>query len=256
MKDPDKSDSVAALRAVLLGGSYAPGDHIGEAELAEILDVSRTLVRIAMTALENEGLLIRRPNRGCILRGYTVAEVSDAIEVRGELEGMAARKLAEAGLSETCRAEFRRILAEGDRLIGAGFDALGAQESWLQLNSAFHETLIRAAGITPLTMCIDRLDAIPLAGADAVLLNKGDTRAGARQLTRSQEDHHAVFAALEAGAGHRAESLMREHAFRSAANKRANLKDAATRAAYKALPGLRLILADAADARPFTPEGD
>src|SRR5580692_1208877 len=50
-------DVLAALRAAVMDGSFAPGERLAEAVLARELRVSRAPVREAMMQLEREGLL-------------------------------------------------------------------------------------------------------------------------------------------------------------------------------------------------------
>ena len=68
-----------------------------ELRLVERLGVSRTPLRLALAALEHEGLLRGRGSRGYVVREFTAADISDAIELRGVLEGTAARFAAERG---------------------------------------------------------------------------------------------------------------------------------------------------------------
>jgi GntR family transcriptional regulator of vanillate catabolism len=60
--------------------------------------VSRTPVRLAFRTLEQEGLLEKAGKRGYVVRAFSEADVLCAIEVRGALEGLAARRLAERGI--------------------------------------------------------------------------------------------------------------------------------------------------------------
>ena len=56
---------------------------------------SRIGVREAMSRLVNEGLLERGKNGGFVVRKFGFRDVIDAIELRGLLEGAAARQAAE-----------------------------------------------------------------------------------------------------------------------------------------------------------------
>src|SRR5262245_19433349 len=88
--DPASDRLVALLRADILAGRFAQDSRVVEETIARERGVSRTPVRHALRALEQEGLLHRLPRRGYRVRSYTISEIADAIEVRGELEAMAA----------------------------------------------------------------------------------------------------------------------------------------------------------------------
>ena len=83
------------LRELVLDGAFAPGERVPEIELSERLGVSRTPLRLALSTLAHEGLLEPLPGGGFVVRSFTSADVSDAIELRGVLEGTAARLAAE-----------------------------------------------------------------------------------------------------------------------------------------------------------------
>ena len=89
--------ALAALRARILGGALPGGTRLFEVALAEDLQVSRTPVREALSRLADEGLLERMPHGGFVVRSFSVGDVIDAIELRGLLEGAAARLAAERG---------------------------------------------------------------------------------------------------------------------------------------------------------------
>src|SRR5688500_13000545 len=97
LSDPTSDRLVGLIRADILAGRFAQDSRVAEEMIAKERGVSRTPVRHALRALEQEGLLRRLPRRGYRVRSYTISEIADAIEVRGELEAMAARIHAEAG---------------------------------------------------------------------------------------------------------------------------------------------------------------
>ena len=84
---------------MILRGELAPGERLGEVALAERLGVSRTPIRQALPALACEGLLAAAGRRGYLVRSFSPQDVLDAIETRGVLEGLAARRIAERGAS-------------------------------------------------------------------------------------------------------------------------------------------------------------
>jgi GntR family transcriptional regulator, vanillate catabolism transcriptional regulator len=79
--------------------------------------VSRTPVRSALMRLEQEGLLEALPNGGYAVRTFSERDVSDAIELRGTLEGLSARLAAERGAAPVVLREARACLKRIDELL-------------------------------------------------------------------------------------------------------------------------------------------
>src|SRR5690348_10618860 len=80
---------------MLLRGEFATGERLSELSLVARLGVSRTPIRLALQKLAHEGLLESLPSAGFLVRQFNMADVWDAIELRGALEGAAARLAAE-----------------------------------------------------------------------------------------------------------------------------------------------------------------
>jgi GntR family transcriptional regulator len=61
------------LRQAIASGTYSPGSQLPtEAELGELLGVSRTVVREALRALEDDGLIDRRHGVGTFVREHSI----------------------------------------------------------------------------------------------------------------------------------------------------------------------------------------
>src|SRR6516165_11997168 len=73
---------VKRIREAILDEVFKPGDHLGEAELSEKFEVSRSPVREALLALEKEGTAVISPYKGAIVKPLSAAEVSDIAELR------------------------------------------------------------------------------------------------------------------------------------------------------------------------------
>lgn len=82
------------LRAAIRSGAIQPHRRYSEAELAEVLGVSRTPVREALKALEREGVLRTASRRGYELRTYTDEEIEELLELRKLLERLTVSRLA------------------------------------------------------------------------------------------------------------------------------------------------------------------
>ena len=109
----DASQTVKAqlrLRELIVGGELAPGERVPELALVERLGVSRTPVRTALAKLLDEGLLETLPGGGYVVKAFTESDIQDAIEVRGTMEGLAARLAAERGVAPGLLREVRECL--------------------------------------------------------------------------------------------------------------------------------------------------
>lgn len=97
------------LKRQILTGEIAPGTRMMEVELADEMGVSRTPVREAIRKLEKEGLVTIEPRRGAYAADISIKDILDVLEVRQDLEGMAAA-LAAQKITEEEKEELRDIL--------------------------------------------------------------------------------------------------------------------------------------------------
>ena len=207
-----RSESVIVmLRDMILGGQFPTGFHLQEIPLARLMGVSRTPIREALATLSHEGLVEPGPKRGYKVRTFTIDEIMDAYEVRANLEGLAARLLAEKGVMPDIADRLERALADGDRMLERGLQAHD-QAEWLEMNNAFHLILVTATGNAMLAAFVAQSHRVPLASARHVHWYKFD-RENFDLARRAHEAHHEVYEAVAKGQGVRAESLMREHIY-------------------------------------------
>jgi DNA-binding GntR family transcriptional regulator len=80
---------VKKIREAILDEVFKPGDHLGEVELAERFEVSRSPVREGLLALEKEGTVSIGPYKGAIVRPLSAAEVLDIADLRSALVSLA-----------------------------------------------------------------------------------------------------------------------------------------------------------------------
>ncbi len=207
---------VLKLREMILNGELAPGTRVAEIPVAERLGVSRTPVRYALGVLAGEGLIVATDNgRGFLVRGFSLKDIIDAIELRGTLEGMAARLVAEDGWTETLARDLARCLEEGEAVIAPGRLLAESGGRWAAINERFHRLIVHACGSQPLINAVTLNDKLPFASAKAFLGVTRDEAIRRRQyeiLLMAQRQHQAIVDALSQGRGARAEALMREHA--------------------------------------------
>src|ERR1700728_394686 len=87
--------AVLSLREMLVQGRFRPGERIREVPLAAELKVSRIPLDLALERVAHAGCLEIRPTRGFVVQRFSTEDIYDAIELRGLLEGAAARLAAE-----------------------------------------------------------------------------------------------------------------------------------------------------------------
>ena len=203
---------VAALRKLIGDGRYPAGTRLAEEAVAADLGVSRTPVRLAFRTLAQEGLLQPAGKRGFVVREFSDADVLCAVEVRGALEGLAARRLAERGLADEVRATLQACIADGEAMLAKGHLVDTDIERWGALNARFHGAIVGAQGSRVIADAIARNNHLPFASADSITVQKNALAGEYQKLRFAQMQHRLVFDALARGEGARAEALMREHA--------------------------------------------
>lgn len=213
--DPESASPsvVATLRQLILEGRYPPGTRLAEIPVAQSLGVSRTPVRLAFRTLTQEGLLQRVGKRGLEVRAFTEADVLCAVEVRGVLEGLAARRLAEAGVPPALLAQLEQCLAEGERVLAGTRLSATDVDRWSALNQRFHDAIVGGTGSRVIGDAIARNNHLPFAAADSIAIDKRALPAELRKLQLAQLQHRLIVEALRGGESARAETLMREHAY-------------------------------------------
>jgi GntR family transcriptional regulator of vanillate catabolism len=204
---------VATLRQRIVSGQLPAGERLAEIPVAEALGVSRTPVRLAFRALAQEGLLELAGKRGYVVRRFSDADVRTAIEVRGLLEGLAARHLAERGLPPAVREVLAQCIADGEALLAKGHLVPDDVAGWSALNQRFHGALIQAHESHVIADAIARNNHLPFASADSIALDREALPAEYQKLRVAQLQHRLVFEALVQGESARVEQLMREHAW-------------------------------------------
>lgn len=88
------TQALDGLRRRIIAGELMPNEHLAEASLAADLGVNRVNIRMALSVLENEGLVVRERNRGARVRRLTEKEAVEIDEIRIVLEALVARKAA------------------------------------------------------------------------------------------------------------------------------------------------------------------
>ncbi len=185
-------------------GTLRPGDRISEAAIARQLGISRGPVREALTRLDNEGLVVRRPRRGAVVAEFTSKDVDDIVSVRQLVEGYAAR-CACLLLTPTDASDLERLIA------AMHTSALAGQ--WTEtatLNARFHQTVVRIADNRLLHKFWQSLHPLGWLLAPTISPHKPHDPDDLRSR------HQALLDALQAGDPDQAEAAFHQHVLQTA----------------------------------------
>ncbi len=225
------------LREMILAGQLAGGARIAELALVERLGVSRTPIRAALMRLEQEGLLDALPNGGYAVRTFSERDVSDAIELRGTVEGLAARIAAERGVAAAVIDAARSCLDDIDEVLQRPALDDEAFTRYVRHNQRFHVLLAEMAGSTVLARELERVVSLPFASPSGFVVVQANSPRARDMLIVAQDQHRQVLDAIERREGARAEAIMREHSRLA----QRNLREAVQSPHLDRMPGVRLI---------------
>jgi GntR family transcriptional regulator of vanillate catabolism len=201
--------AVVVLRELLLQGTFPPGERLTELSLVPQLGVSRTPVRHALTRLAHEGLLEALPHGGYRVRAFTVTEIWSAIELRGILEGAAARLAAERHTEPRALAPLKDLLAALDATLPQTLtDFVG----YMELNERFHRAVWMLSGNQMLVDNIEQVVRLPFAAPSALVFGDAELPQARPTAALARSQHQAIVEAIENHQGARAEAVAREHA--------------------------------------------
>lgn len=198
------------LRESLMRGEFAPGERMSELPLVARLGVSRTPIRLALERLAHMGLLDLSASGGFTVRGYTPSEALDAIEIRGVLEGTAARLAAERLTSADEVEPLCRLGREMDRLDRLTLDSFA---HYMDLNEAFHSAIVDLAKSAMVKRALEQAVSLPFASPSAMVFPTSGLAQADETLALAKQHHAAIIDAIQTRQGTRAEHLAREHAF-------------------------------------------
>ncbi len=199
------------LRQMIITGDLLPGTRLTEATLAEERELSWSSVQDALCELHEEGLLERDRRGNFVVRSFKLADALDAIEVRGTLEGTAARLAAERAVPLGRMAKLDQIVDLMDESLDPRRDAPDI-EAYVRLNGEFHRALASLAGSAVVARELDRVMKLPFASASAFMQSDWKDTAFRASLVTAQAQHRSIVDAIVQREGARAEALAREHA--------------------------------------------
>ena len=144
------------LKRQILMGEITPGTRMMEVELAEKMGVSRTPVREAIRKLEKEGLVAIEPRRGAYASDISIKDMLDVLEVRQDLEGMAAAMAARKVTEDEKKAFIKANTAYMEAVKS------GDTEEIIRCDEVFHKLIGDFSGNKTLNQLLSQLQELAL----------------------------------------------------------------------------------------------
>lgn len=185
------------IQQALRLGRYKPGERLIAEDIAAEIGTSRMPVREAFRRLAADGLVVLRPNRGCIVAGLTLDELYEVFEIRSVLEGLAVR-LAIYRIDEEVLDELERLLERMERAGQSG------SSDWVVRHQEFHGRIYALSGRPKLIRQIAALHVV-IEPYMRIWFDYVD------KPLSSREEHAALIAALRSGDARHAEQVMQDH---------------------------------------------
>ena len=211
------TELAARIRNDIFHGAYDEGERLSEAKLCDTHQVSRTPVRLALRLLEREGVIRRGEGRGYKIQSPTIADIRQAVEVRGHLESLAARLMAQSEARKESLASMARAIETIESVTSAGRLDEEAIHRMQAANKLFHSTILESCGNDYVGFTCQQISHLPMLAAGSMVFDR-EVRNSADQIERGifrlrlgNAQHQVIYEAIEQGDAVRAEGMMREH---------------------------------------------
>ncbi len=192
------------IRDAIFSGVLRPGQRIKERDVATEMGISTTPVKEALRRLEQEGLIVSRPRRGAVVGPLVLTPEAEILELRADLEGLAAR-LAARKMTEAEKHALKRQLIETERAFPADDENL--DEVIVAATLDFHRMIHEGSKNPFVIRFLETLAPFDRTIRRRAILN-------APEWQRDDEEHRAMVEAIVRGDADEAERIMHEHVHR------------------------------------------
>ena len=186
------------LKMQILKGQIVPGTRMMEVEMAEEMGVSRTPIREAIRKLEKEGLVTIEPRRGAYASQISQKDMIEILEVRQNMEGLAAFYAA-ARMTDEGKQKMANASAGYDKAV----EEANTQEM-IRYDTEFHHIIVEGADNKILVNMVEQLQELVLRFR---YLYYDNFKRGEKM----PAEHHAIMEAIDDGDGDRARSAADIH---------------------------------------------
>ncbi|MCM3781867.1 GntR family transcriptional regulator [Neobacillus mesonae] len=180
----------------IMSGDLRTGDKLVEMHIAEEFGTSRAPVREALSLLLLDGYIQKFPRKGTIIKGYTLEETEDLLEIRRYLEDLAIQRIRMNKL-EPYLTKMNDILEEMDKI-------KHDPEQYARLNYEFHYQLILSAHSNVIKDAYNRLG-VPLLNIQTMSFME------IKNIQKSLNEHKQIVHYLQEGQVDQAIQLLSAH---------------------------------------------
>jgi DNA-binding GntR family transcriptional regulator len=188
---------VDSITLAIVERRVMPGTKLSEQKLADIYQVSRTLIRQALNQLSRDRLVTLEPSRGAFVAMPSVDEARQVFEVRGLIESALTKQLCKC-ITVAQIAELRAHIKEEATAISRN-DVTGRT----RLLADFHSVLARMLG----NHVLEQMLADLLSRSSLIALMYQSSHSAEHSL----EEHVGIVDALEKRDARLAAKLMEKH---------------------------------------------
>jgi len=128
------------LKLGIIDGSLQPGTKLLETKIANQMGISRTPIREALRELAAKGFVKNIPNQGMIVSGESIQDISEVMQIRGVLEGLAARLTAKL-ISKKEIDQLEILLRQMEN-----FTSKNDSSSFGEVDAEFHNMIVNICG--------------------------------------------------------------------------------------------------------------
>ncbi|HPR23703.1 MAG TPA: GntR family transcriptional regulator [Bacillota bacterium] len=186
------------LKMQILKGQIEPGTRMMEVEMAEEMGVSRTPIREAIRKLEKEGLVTIEPRRGAYASQISTKDIVDILEVRQNMEGLAAFYAA-LRMSYQQKEELKKVSEAYNAAVAAG-----STPDMIKYDTVFHHLIVEGSGNKILVHMVEQLQ-------ELVLRFRYIYYDDFRRAEKMPAEHKEIFDAIKSGDTERARTAADVH---------------------------------------------
>jgi phosphonate utilization transcriptional regulator len=190
------------IERAILGGEYAPGSKLNEADLAEKLGVSRGPVREAFRMLDEAGLVRTEKNRGVFVRNIPMSEALEIFDLRAAMDEWVGKRLAKS-ITDAELKELKSLVADMELAVREQ-----NAHQYHVLNLKFHDRMVEMSGNRKLTDTYRKL-------IKELSLFRRQNLADSKLMRTFLNEHKQIVKAIGSGDEQAAAAAMHNHVMQS-----------------------------------------